>query len=163
LDEQVAKKRCLHSVITVQSPNRGSPVASAKKINDVSRAFIAIALSLPKWLPPDFLRTPGTVSAEYQAGVPVGTYGLATALAPLAHDFIIPSASQVLIPAPPTVPVTLSAHLGNLVNPIASHLTGATRWPDQKLTDEVLVVKLINKLRDDVNAPPFPPDPIATV
>jgi hypothetical protein len=300
LDEHVTRpeRRCIHSVITVQSPNRGSPVASKAKEADLSRALLAILLSLPKWLPAAFRTTslwsflgeeeqrsslvkfvngvldaelaswpeskdnhrirqtwlsarkwlsglsgiedlafwdldparisdvgsvlqaiaahplkvlqhgavigtdngmhdlvdaalhdspwyvhlgawfasskidqlttqaeeiyktdamcfangtPGLVAAEYTNGVPAGTYGLKTPLAKGAHDFVIPSASQLLIPADSSV------NLGNLVNPDASHLTGAARWDtgDGK-TDEDFVVELLNRLRLAVGAVPVP-------
>jgi hypothetical protein len=53
LDEHVAQpeKRCIHGVITVQAPNRGSPLAAPVKSGEVSAAVIAILLSLPHWLP----------------------------------------------------------------------------------------------------------------
>ena len=60
LDEHVARPeaRCIHSVITVQSPNRGSPVAAKAKEADISRAMLAILLSLAKWLPESLRRSP---------------------------------------------------------------------------------------------------------
>jgi hypothetical protein len=303
LDEHVAQpeKRCIHSVITVQSPNRGSPVASKQKEVDVSRAFLAILLSLPKWLPDAFrntslwsflgdaekrnslisfvnglldaelaawpvsdknkrLRTtwlsarkwlsglsgledlafwdldparvsevgsvlhgiatyplktiqhgaiigtdnrlhdlvgaflhdspwyvhlvawfassridalvgdaediyksdtmsfpagtPGTVASEYEKGIARGTYGLTADLPIKAHDFVIPAASQLLIPT------DSPAHLGNLVNPDASHLTGAMEWDagDGK-NDEELALELLRRLREgggSVAAPSAP-------
>jgi len=53
LDERVAApgRRCIHGIVTVQSPNRGSPVASKAKSADVATAIVAILLSLPRWLP----------------------------------------------------------------------------------------------------------------
>jgi len=291
LDEHVAQpgKRCIHSVITVQSPNRGSPVAAKAKAADVARAMLGILLALPGWLPEKFrgtrvwsflmehqqrsslvsfvnqlldaelltwtgpndnrrLRetwlaarkwasglsgledlafwdldpasmgevgsvlhaiatwrlldiqhgavigtdsgmrdlvdaamhdsawylklgagvvaakveqfvsqaediyrvdgisfppeTPGTVAGEYLNGIPAGEHGLESALAKGAHDFVIPSASQLLLPN------GSPSHIGNLVNPDASHLSGARRWDGAGTrTDEELVVKLINRLR----------------
>ncbi len=86
----------------------------------------------------------GTVASEYLNGVAAGAYGLKTALAKGAHDFVIPSASQLLIPG------GSPAHLGNMVNPTASHLTGAERWEtDDGETDESLVVDLLNRLKPD--------------
>jgi hypothetical protein len=86
--------------------------------------------------------TPGSISGEYMNGVPAGVYGLKTGLAERAHDFVIPSVSQLL------TDTDSPAHLGNLVNPTASHLTGAMRWDRAGgETDEELVVQLINRLK----------------
>jgi hypothetical protein len=78
LDEQVVdpSRRCIHCVVTVQSPNRGSPVAAVAKSTDVLRAMLAILLSLPKWLPPDFRSTP---LWTFLAGTP-GTGGTLAAV-----------------------------------------------------------------------------------
>jgi len=43
-------------------------------------------------------RTPPVLLAEYQQGIKAGTYNLAKDLAAAAHDFVIPSASQLLVP-----------------------------------------------------------------
>jgi len=53
LDERVSipERRCIEAVVTVQSPNRGSPVASADRSTAVSLAIVGILLSLPGWLP----------------------------------------------------------------------------------------------------------------
>ena len=59
------------------------------------------------------------VARAYEAGA--GTNGnlrLDGDVPSQAHDFVIPSVAQLLIPRSP-------AHLGNFVNPRASHLTGA--------------------------------------
>jgi hypothetical protein len=289
LDEEVARPelRCIHGVITVQSPNRGSPVASPPKKAAVSSALLGVLLSLPRWLPDpaapspvwtylgaagaehsliDFvnglldallhtwkgsqqkahlferLRTArkwlsglsgvpdtafydldplrigaqgsvldsiqryplgavlhgavigtdnrscelvqallasanwyvrlaawlwrgsirrlvaqadaiykdaamsfpdgadATLLRDYQAGLPRGAEQLDRPLEARAHDFVIPSVSQLLIPAGP-------AHLGNLVNPDASHITGAQLWEDREgKTDEDLVAQLLAKM-----------------
>lgn len=286
LDEHVVKpeRRCIHSVITVQSPNRGSPVAAKAKEADVGRAMLGILLALPGWIPRTNFRvsevwsfltrhqqrnplvafvndlldaelrtwpesdqnrrlretwmsarkwasglsgledlafwdldparmaeagsvlhaiatypleaiqhgavigtdngihdlvdaaihdsawylhvgagavedtvkqfvgqaediydndamsfppgTPGTVADEYLNGIPAGKYKLTSPLPKGAHDFVIPSASQLLVPA------DAPCHLGNLVNPKASHLSGARRWDE--MNDEVLVGRLLD-------------------
>src|SRR5207248_6541086 len=60
LDEYVAapEYRCIHTIITAQSPNRGSPVASRAKSMEVSRALFAVLLSVAKWLPDGFRKQP---------------------------------------------------------------------------------------------------------
>jgi hypothetical protein len=89
-------------------------------------------------------RAPAALAAEYTNGLKKGTYGLQTDIAGSAHDFVIPSVSQLLVPQTP-------AHLGNLVNPNASHLTGAVEWPQNDgETDEKLVLKLLRAISSTV-------------
>ncbi|HEY6911212.1 MAG TPA: hypothetical protein VI356_17670 [Myxococcales bacterium] len=291
LDEHVVKpeRRCIHAVITVQSPNRGSPVAAKAKEADVGRAMLGILLALSGWIPKDDFRasevwsfltrqqqrntlvafvnglldaelrtwpeseqnrrlretwisarkwasglsgledlafwdldparmaeagsvlhaiatwplrtiqhgavigtdngihnlvdaaihgsawyipiaagavedkvrqyvgqaediynndamsfppgTAGTVADEYLQGIDPGRYKLDGALPKGAHDFVIPSASQLLVPA------DSPCHIGNLVNPKASHLSGAMRWAGEDApNDEELVGVLLDRL-----------------
>ena len=53
LDEHVVapQHRCIHGVITVQAPNRGSPLACPNKARDISRAIVEVAASILQWLP----------------------------------------------------------------------------------------------------------------
>ena len=86
----------------------------------------------------------GLSASEYDKGITRGTYGLKADLPIKAHDFVILAVSQLLIPTDST------AHVGNLVNPDASHLTGAMEWDsgDGK-NDEELVLELLRRLRDE--------------
>lgn len=290
LDEQVSKQPCIHGVVTVQAPNRGSPVASAAKREEVSQALLAIALALPRWLPGDrkqskawsYLRPnpgegvieflnglldelvedwskakarpklidrwitarkwlsglsgvrelafwdldplelarPGSVLdsinryplqrvwhgavigtdnrlpsfaqqlawarsfwvgllswvfarplkwlldepsriyredamsfprgtdaalvRQYQQGLRAGELGLSAGIEAYAHDFVIPSVSQLLMPG------TGKAHLGNLVNGQASHVSGADGGPNSEGTTDVQgVVALLEKMEGD--------------
>ena len=53
LDEQLASpgSRCIHGIITIDAPNRGSPLASPLKGPDIATAAMAIVLSFLQWLP----------------------------------------------------------------------------------------------------------------
>jgi hypothetical protein len=294
LDEHIARSRCIHSIVTVQAPNRGSPVASSQKRDSVSRAFIGILLSLAQWLPADYqgsevwkflgaaqkpgslvdfiaalldallesfpasdpkcagwltarkwlsglsgiedlafwdldpkriaepgavlqaiaaypltaiqhgavvgtdndlvdligsalhgapwydrlleklvageiaslvaqasvlyrnevlsfgAGTPGSAAGDYLAGIAAGDDLLDRAIAPLAHDFVIPSISQLLLPARSGV------HLGHLVNPRANHLSGAERWAGWGTSDEELVGQLLDHVQPVPGQPPKP-------
>jgi len=123
----------------------GAWIASSKideLVKQAEEIYRSDAISFPDG-------TPGTVAVEYLDGIAAGTYGLKKPLAKGAHDFVIPSASQLLIPADSPV------HLGNLVNPDASHLTGAARWDSgHGKTDEDLVVVLLGRLRPEEGAVP---------
>ncbi|HEY5675420.1 MAG TPA: hypothetical protein VIR81_01460, partial [Myxococcales bacterium] len=85
--------------------------------------------------------TPGTVADEYDNGIKAGVHKLDDELPKGAHDFVIPSASQLLVPA------SSPCHRGNLVNRNASHLSGARLSSiEDVVNDAVLVGKLIDRL-----------------
>jgi len=68
-----------------------------------------------------------------------------------AHDFVILLASQLLIPYDESV------HLGNLVNPTASHVVGQFSGND---SEGDLVLRLFDRIRPGgLNAPPATASP----
>jgi len=91
--------------------------------------------------------TPAALLGEYQQGLKAKTYGLVADLPAAAHDFVIPSVSQLLIPYDESV------HRGNLVNPTASHVSGAVQWNEAEgETDEELALRLLDRIKPVQNA-----------
>jgi hypothetical protein len=72
-------------------------------------------------------------------GLARGAFGLSEPIAPRAHDFVIPAASQLVLPGAD------AAFLGNLVNADAGHLAGAL-GNDSAPTDAQLVSELLRRL-----------------
>lgn len=95
--------------------------------------------------PPDGASDAGAyenLRQSYASGLDGGASGLDRPLAPFAHDFAVPSVSQLVLEPTPG-----PRHLGNYVNPSASHLSGAdgTGRVDGR-SDEDLVVAMLRRM-----------------
>ena len=70
------------------------------------------------------------------------------------HPICPPYGSQLLIPYDESV------HRRNLVNPTASHVSGAVQWHDgEGETDEELVLRLLDRIKPSGPNPPADPAP----
>ena len=102
----------------------------------------------------DAMRFPGGVradlAADYENGILRGKHKTSAAIPDHAHDFVIPSVSQLLVPAD-----GLDSHLGNVVNTAASHISGAVDWSDDGArTDEELVHAMLRRIKPVARSAP---------
>jgi pimeloyl-ACP methyl ester carboxylesterase len=111
--------------------------------------FVQPASAIYAELVLDFHTRDGDANADYAAlsrsyatGVAAGVDRLDRAIPPKAHDFVVPAVSQLLLD-----PNGSPLHLGNHVNPGASHLSGADGTGKVNgRSDEDLVVEMLRRM-----------------